>query len=134
MNATNCPLHHNWDGISSKANGFLKHILTYATGDAEVCATEEAEDTTDLKTLSYILGVAIVGSGFGVLFFVWVIRCDPAETRNWLHESLCATWLKLEQPSDGATSVPSPDKQQTANSHVVGAAGGTKTNLATITD
>lgn len=134
MNATNCPLHHNWDGISSKANGFLKHILTYAIGDAEVCTTEAAEDTTDLKTLSYILGIAIVGSGLGVLIFVWIIRCDPAETRNWLHENLCVTRLNLEQPSDGATGVPSPDKQRTANFNIVGAASGTKTNLATIVD
>jgi hypothetical protein len=115
VNVTNCPLHHSWDGMSSRASVFLKHVLTYATGDVQECGEEEEEDTTELKSLSYILGIAIVGSGLGVLIFVWIIRCDPAETCGWLS---CAKKSTAVKPSDGAAGEP-PD---------------TKANLATVAD
>jgi len=91
VNATNCLLHHDWDGMSSRATGYLEHVLTYAVASAEGCGEEEVEDMTALKTLSYILGIAIIGSGFGVLLFVWLIRCDPRKTHEWLRGRLSAS-------------------------------------------
>ena len=127
--------------MSSRASGFLKHAFTYAIGDFEVCAEEEEEDTAALKTLSYVLGIAIVGAGVGVLIFVWIIRCDPTETREWLYESLCGCMMsKSEEPSEQSEDDddPSPpQEQQTASKTAKSLAmldSASKSNLATVSD
>mmetsp|Transcript_41793 Transcript_41793/g.102944 ORF Transcript_41793/g.102944 Transcript_41793/m.102944 type:complete len:217 (-) Transcript_41793:110-760(-) len=83
VNQTNCPLHHSW-GMGSRSSEYMKQA--WAAHSMVNCGGEDPQDTTEVKRISLILGMAVVGSGLGLLFFVWVIRCDRRE----LFETLCA--------------------------------------------
>lgn len=95
VNATNCPLHHSWDLVSSRASMYVKDLLNKAANSVATCK-EEDEDTDELKSSSYILGIAIIGSGFGVLLFVWVIQCDIRQVCS----RLCARSTKVEERAE----------------------------------
>lgn len=114
INATNCPLHRKWDDVSKRGGDFLEHLISHtAKGAVAECAEEEEEDKTELKALSLLLGISIVGAGVGVLICVWVIRCDPAETRDWLYETLCLWSSQSDKASEAEDYDLNPNEQPT---------------------
>lgn len=108
-------MHQKWDDVSNRASVFLKHLMSHAAkvGEMAECAEEEEEDKTELKALSLLLGISIVGAGVGVLIFVWIIRCDPAETRDWLYETLCLWSSQSDKANEAEDDDLNPNEQPT---------------------